>query len=477
MLFNPVNIAANFLIMKKAILFVFFAVFTFLISADASANTAIDSAITDRGQAEHIIPASDTILKTAALENPLLSYQNLVFKRRLDSIPATVTLPYNDHVQNYIDIYTNRKEQIGKMLGLSEYYFPIFEKALKEAGLPDELKFMTVIESALNPNAVSRSGAVGPWQFMYTTAKGYGLVMDSYTDERKDPVKASNAAAHYLLDAYRSIGDWLLTIAAFNCGTGAVTRAIQKSGGIADFWKVRPFLPRETQNYVPAFIATVYAMNYYKDHEISSRPAGFNTLTDVIPVNKRISISSVASAANLDLKELLILNPSFKKQIINGSVLAPQTLVIPTVSNAAYSSLYNLFNGISDDNNPAPILADLREAGSSKSVLTTVHIVKAGQSLNHIADQYGVEIQDLKVWNNLKSPVIVPGQSIRLSPSVKAVPANKESGYIHYIVKAGDTLSEIADKFQGLTISKLKALNGLKNSAISPGMRLKINKS
>ena len=207
--------------------------------------------------------SSDTTLVSASLLNPVFSFQDLIYKRRLDSLEKSVPLNYNEHVQGYINIYLNRKEQIGKMLGLSKYYFPIFEKALLEAGLPDELKFLTVIESTLNPQAVSRSGAVGPWQFMYTTAKGYGLVMDSYVDERKDPVKASYAAAHYFVDAYKRIGDWLLTIAAFNCGTGAVTRAIERSGGIPDFWKVRSFLPKETQNYVPAFIATVYAMNYY----------------------------------------------------------------------------------------------------------------------------------------------------------------------------------------------------------------------
>ena len=224
--------------MRKTITFVFLAVFTLIISVHAFAKAAGDSILLKRELSKNLSQAQDTLLISPALENPLLSYQNLVYKRRLDSVQNTVALSYNEHVQNYIDIYISRKEQIGKMLGLSEYYFPIFERALKETGIPDELKFITVVESALNPNAISRSGAVGPWQFMYGTAKGYGLIMDSFTDERKDPVKASYAAAHYLLDAYKNIGDWLLTIAAFNCGTGAVTRAIQRSGGIADFWKV-----------------------------------------------------------------------------------------------------------------------------------------------------------------------------------------------------------------------------------------------
>lgn len=431
--------------MRKTITFVFFVVFTLIISVHAFAKAAGDSILLKRELSKNLSQTQDTLLISPALENPLLSYQNLVYKKRLDSVQNTVALSYNEHVQNYINIYISRKEQIGKMLGLSEYYFPIFEKALKETGIPDELKFITVVESALNPNAISRSGAVGPWQFMYGTAKGYGLIMDSFTDERKDPVKASYAAAHYLLDAYKNIGDWLLTIAAFNCGTGAVTRAIQRSGGIADFWKVRPFLPLQTQNYVPAFIATVYAMKYYKNHEISVRPAGFNTITDVIPVNKRISIASVAIAADLDLKELLILNPSFKKQIINGSALEPKPLVIPTVNNTVYASLYNLFNGMPDESIPVPLQTGLKEPEGSKPALKEVHKV-------------------------------IPGQSIRLSPSSKPAAAKKEASYIHYIVKAGDTLSEIAEKFHGLTVSKLKAMNGLTKTAISPGMRLKIIK-
>jgi membrane-bound lytic murein transglycosylase D len=248
----------------------------------------------------------DSIAKNVFIGNPIVPLSSGIFQTRLESIRKEVDLSYNEHVQKYIDTYLKRKEHIGKMLGLSKYYFPIFEKALKEFGLPDELKYITVVESALNPNAVSRSGAVGPWQFMYTTAKGYGLTMDSYTDERKDPQKASLAAAQYLLDAHKRIGDWLLAIAAFNCGTGAVTRAIAKSGGVADFWKVRPFLPIQTQNYVPAFIATVYTMSYHQAHEIAEKPADFSTSTDIFPVTKRISISSIAKATELDVNELLL---------------------------------------------------------------------------------------------------------------------------------------------------------------------------
>ena len=458
--------------MIKTIAFLFLFLLIQCTFTYALEKKAVNSLVWNYSKAGHLKTVQDTLPKAIFIDNSLVSFQNGIYKNRLDSIKKDVDLSYNSYVQKYIDTYLNRKEHIGKMLGLSEYYFPIIEKALKEIGLPDELKYITVIESSLNPNAVSRSGAVGPWQFMYTTAKGYGLTMDTYTDERKDPQKASLAAAHYLQDAYKSIGDWLLAIAAYNCGTGAVTRAIAKSGGVADFWKVRPFLPVQTQNYVPAFIATVYAMNYHKIHEIAIKPAGFNILTDIIPVNRKISISNIAKAADVDVNELLILNPSYKKQIINGTNLIPMPLVIPSVTNSAYSSLYDLFNGKADEVMPVPVLSALKDPVAQ----AVVHKVMPGQNLNNIADLYSVEVQDLKVWNNLKSNSIVPGQTLNLSATKKADSVQMESSYIHYIVKAGDTLSGIAEKFKGLTVLKIKALNGLSNSEISPGMRLKINR-
>jgi membrane-bound lytic murein transglycosylase D len=406
--------------MRKTMVVFYIALVSFIPGVSASTSLSQDSVLLKSSGKS--ISLKDSLFTPGIVRNPILSYQNLVYKNRLESIQKDVSLSYNEYVQKYIDIYTGRKEQIGKMLGLSEYYFPIFEKALKEVGIPEELKFLTVVESALNPQAVSRSGAVGPWQFMYQTARGYGLIMDNYTDERKDPVKASYAAAKYLFDAHAKIGDWLLAIAAFNCGTGAVTRAIAKSGGVADFWKVRPFLPVQTQNYVPAFIATVYSMKFFKDHEISVKPAAFSTLTDVVPVNKRISMSSIAAAANIDIKELLLLNPALKKEIVNGSELTPIPLVLPLVKNHTYTSLYELFNESTNLTKPVTLIA-----------------------------------------------------SANLTAIEKSESKKNTSLYLYYTVKPGDTLSEIAEK-KGSSVSNIKALNGLKKSTIKVGMRLKIDR-
>ncbi|MBC7418429.1 MAG: lytic transglycosylase domain-containing protein, partial [Pedobacter sp.] len=233
-----------------------------------------------------------------ALENQSLFGENYIYKLRLDSIQNTVPLPYNEYVQHYIDIYSKRKDMFGKMLGLSNYYFPIFEKALAAYDVPKEIKYLTIIESEMNPNARSRVGATGLWQFMFATGKAYGLKIDNYVDERKDPIQASYAAATYFRDAYDELGDWLLALAAYNCGKGNVDRAIAKSGS-RDFWEIRPYLPKETRNYVPAYIAAVYVMNYSSTHQITPQACNLYMKTDTVLVNKFISLPQLANVLNI----------------------------------------------------------------------------------------------------------------------------------------------------------------------------------
>src|SRR6202012_3795591 len=232
---------------------------------------------------------------------PVLPTYLAVYKRRLDSIQKDVQLDYNEYVQNYIDVYTRHKEEMGHVLGLAQYYFPIYEKAFREAGIPQEIEYLSIVESKLDPNAVSRVGAMGPWQFMPATAKLYGLAMDEYVDERRDPIQSAYAAAAYLKDAYMEFGDWLLAIASYNCGKSNVERAIQKANAL-DFWSVRQYLPAETRNYVPAYIAANYVINYAAKHDISPLEGSFSMNTDTVLVDRMLPLSSVAFALNRDVR-------------------------------------------------------------------------------------------------------------------------------------------------------------------------------
>lgn len=362
---------------------------------------------------------TDTVSVPVLEEIPTFHNHNYIYKSRLDSIQKIVPLSYNEFVQNYIDIYAGRKDMMGKMLGLSGYYFPIFEKALKSYNIPEEIKYLPIIESSMNPHAVSRVGATGLWQFMFATAKGYGLNMDNFVDERKDPIQASYAAAAYFRDAYDELGDWLLAIAAYNCGMGNVNRAIAKADS-RDFWEIRRFLPLETRNYVPAFIAAVYVMNYSDSHQIKAQKSPFLKSTDTIQVNRFVSLPSLAEALDIDVEELWSLNPSYKKKIVNGTENSPKRVILPKVNLASFSSVYQLLNEEDLEVDRHIVLAsnDGRSKRKPKTVasksLFTYHRVSSGQSLSSIANKYNVEVQDLKVWNHLKGSGIVPGQRLKV---------------------------------------------------------------
>jgi membrane-bound lytic murein transglycosylase D len=271
-------------------------------------------------------------------------YHNNIFKKRLDSIQKDVPLDYNESVQEQIETYlSSGREDISREIGLSKYYFPIYEKAFRDAGIPDEIKYLSIVESQLNPNAVSRVGAAGPWQFMSTTARLYGLQMDNYIDERRDPVQSSIAAAAYLKDAYQQFGDWLLAIASYNCGKSEVLVAIDKAG-VSDFWAIRQYLPAQTRDYVPAYIGVTYVMNYYKKHHILPQECNMVMKTDTVTVDKFISLSSVSRVLGVSLSQLTILNPSYTQAIINGSPASPKVLVIPQYAKEKYTAMYNQLN-------------------------------------------------------------------------------------------------------------------------------------
>lgn len=344
------------------------------------------------------------------------SYENSTLGNRLGAIERDVPLDYNEYVQAYINTYTTpgRREDMGRIMGLSKYYFPIYEKAFKDAGIPDEIKYLSIVESALNPNAVSRVGATGPWQFMFSTAKIYGLNMNNYVDERRDPIQASYAAAAYLRDAYQEFGDWLLAIASYNCGKNSVERAMQQADG-TDFWSIRQYLPAETRGYVPAFIATMYVMNYYNEHGIMPQPCSITLNTDTVLVNKFISLNTLAKSLNIDANELSLLNPAYTKRIINGTTKAPRRIVIPQLGKEQYPQLYAALNCEAITPVQRVYASQPDEPAVIAPKVANSHTVKKGETYSTIADKYGIDEEDLRIWNNVKGRKPLPGQKLKVA--------------------------------------------------------------
>ncbi len=467
--------------MKKIIFTILGIVVAFCAQAQVVIQNAKEDPILNRLTTS---AASDTVV-VPTIDQPLLFGQNLLYKLRLDSIQQTVPLAYNEYVQSYIDIYTKRKSMYGDMLGLSTYYFPIFEKALKAFNVPAEIKYLPIIESSMNPYAISRVGATGMWQFMFSTAKGYGLTMDNFVDERKDPIQASYAAAAYFRESYEELGDWLLAIAAYNCGKGNVKRAIEKAGS-RNFWEIRSFLPQETRNYVPAFIAAVYVMKYAQTHQITAKPSPFTFKTDTVIVKNFVALNDLALAIDHKEETLTLLNPSYKKKIVNGTAAQPKRIVIPKLEPQYFERVFDVLNTDVDVDKQVFLAStdDVRDLRKKVEVVNQSkihskiiqHKVLPGQNLTIIADKYRVEVQDLKVWNALKDGSIIPGQRLKIYRDTLSTKtdAKTATSFASYIVKQGDTLSSIAERFDGITVASLKIANGLKSAVIKEGMTLKI---
>jgi membrane-bound lytic murein transglycosylase D len=424
-----------------------------------------------------VIAKGDTVILPSVNQPAPLSGDYNIFRRRLDSIKKDVPLDYNEYVQAYIDIYARSREEMAGVLGRTKYYFPIYEKAFKDAGIPDELKYLSIVESKLDPYAVSRVGATGPWQFMYTTARLYGLNIDDYVDDRRDPIQATYAAAAYLKDAYEEFGDWLLAIASYNCGKSNVEHAIDKAGA-NDFWSIRPYLPAETRGYVPAFIAVTYVMNYYAKHNITPRECDMALKTDTVVVNKYISLAAIAQALNVNVAQLAVLNPAYKKMIVNGTSQAPRRLVIPEVDKNKYAALYDVLN----EGNPNPLQMPAHAAlyREKPEHRPAYHTIRDGETLRDIADACGVEVQDIKAWNHLHNNKAVAGKKLRLSEgsdnSDNEASQRHNRNYLTYKVKKGDTLSGIASRFEGTSVEKIRSLNGLRKDMLQPGMTIKISR-
>ncbi len=386
---------------------------------------------------------------------------------------------YNEPVKAYIDAYAvKNREKVSRMLGLAELYYPLFEETLDRYDLPLELKHLAIVESALNPNARSRSGAMGLWQFMYRTGKIYNLNSTSYLDDRRDPYKSTVAACEYFRFLYDMFGDWQLVLAAYNGGPGNLLKAIRRAGGKRDYWEVRPYLRRETQGYVPAFFAVNYVMQHAADHNIYPvKPAFFNYELDTVVVSKHTNLNTLASVLKIPAEQLRFLNPTYRQGII------PQTkdgliLTLPKEKIGIFlthqESIYELGKEKVNE-------AYAKQSEIMKDVRRT-HRVKYGETLGGIAGRYRVRVSDLRDWNGIRGNLIREGQNLVVYSRTAAKPKSTATASVssssgkgrYHVVQAGDTLWDIAKK-NGISVTELKRLNNINNHYnLKIGSKLKI---
>lgn len=440
-----------------------------------------------------------------------------VYIDRLSKINSVIRLPYNNIIRNHIQVYTVRqREKFCAVLGLADYYFPMIENIFDSYGLPAEFKYLAIIESALNPNAVNRhSGATGMWQFMYSTGRQYGLTINSVIDERKDPVKSTHAAARFIRDLYNIYNDWVLVIAAYDCGPGNVNKAIRRSQNKKDYWDIYYRLPRETRGYIPQYVAAAYAVNYNAEHNLKPLPVNIPVSTDTIIVNKDIHLSQISEVMGIPLEELRALNPQYKIGLVPGSS-RPMALILPmnhlsdfidlhdTIRSYKRDVYLNKSTQIADPTHSSYVTADVK--GKTKLFYT----VKDGDNLGFISGWFRVTVSDLRYWNNIYRNTIRVGQKlvVYVDPSKsefysklntmsfeekqalvgKTAPSNiqpvaiqqtieTEGDFITYTVRNGDTIWDIVKMYDNVTTSQVLALNNISDpEKIKVGQKLKIKK-
>jgi membrane-bound lytic murein transglycosylase D len=446
-----------------------------------------------------------------------IPYPDSLYKSRLSKINSVIGLPFNSIIRNHIHVYTiKQRTQFAAVLGLMDYYFPMIEDIFDSYGLPAELKYMAVIESALNPNAVNRySGATGLWQFMYSTGRMYGLTINSVVDERRSPLKSTHAAAKYIKDLYKIYNDWTLVIAAYNCGPGNVNKAIRRSGNKKDYWEIFYRLPRETRGYIPQYVAAAYAVNYYAEHNIRPLPLNIPVSTDTIMVTRDIHLAQISEVMKIPQGELRALNPQYRTGLIPGSS-KPQSLTLPLSHLGDFIDLDNTIRSYKPDVflNKATQIADPARytyvPGDVKGKAKLVYSVKEGDNLGFIAEWYKVGLSDLRYWNNIYRNTIQIGQklAIYVDPSKsdfyskvntmlfaekqamtgKTVPVNTQAAavkpaaetdgeYITYTVRDGDTIWDIVKLYDNATTTEVLSLNNISDpQKIQVGQKLKIKK-
>lgn len=455
------------------------------------------------------------------------SIPDSVYIRKIKRLNSYIPIPYNHVVRNHIILYTEKMPTFSsKVLALGEYYLPIFEEIFDKYGLPKELKAMAIIESGFNPVARSRAKAMGMWQFMYRTGKFYGLTINSFVDERLDPIKACDAAARYLRDSYIVFGDWALAISSYNCGSGNVLKAIRRCGGSTAFWDLYPYLPRETRGYVPAFVGALYLLKYYKDYNLKPMaPYTMPAQVDTFEVKKNLHFGQISELVGIPMETLRILNPQYIKDIIPGNERT-YILTIPHQYTAAYVDHEKEVYTYKDSVYFNPIVyANMRNASSYDDGSSITHKVKRGETLGKIAKKYGVTSKQIMKWNHLKSAnklrvgqrlVIYrnggpskgssastkqssPAAAQTTSQTATAASANNDvtnnsvssdaeaneqatavqhekekEGPVYYKVRKGDTLSKIAAK-HNISLSKLLKLNKMTTKTkIYPGNKIRV---
>lgn len=455
---------------------------------------------------------------SAMKDSTIPTFPDSVYMDRIAKLNSIIDLAYNDKVRAFIEMYsTKKRDQVENMLGLSEYYFPLFEQILDYHNVPLELRNLAIIESALNPRAVSRAKAVGLWQFMYSTGKLYGLKVDSYIDQRRDPILATHAAASFLSDLHDMFGDWVLALAAYNCGPGNVRKAIHRSGGKTDYWEIYNYLPRETRGYVPAFIAANYIMTYHEDHNLYPKPCALPFPTDTIIVTEKLHLKQVSEVLNIEFELLQDLNPQYTLDVIPYSDEG-YALMLPIEYGVKFIDLQDSIYAYKDSIffNPENLVKAPPTYTSSNNYTPTpptgkakvYYTVKSGDNLGYIAKWYNVRISDVRYWNNINHNLIRVGQKLVIyvpndkasyyetidkktfaqkeggssstatATTSKPAPKSNSTGeYTTYVVKSGDSLWGIAKKYPGVTESEIMQLNGITNPrSLSLGQKLKIPK-
>ncbi len=456
--------------------------------------------------------ADQLILDSIPLNTTIGKLPDSVYIERIANICSPMPFTFNSIVRGHIELYTvRRRELVQNMLGLSEYYFPMFEQELDARQMPMELKYLPIIESALNPKAYSRAGASGLWQFMYYTGKQYGLTINSYVDERRDPYKSTVAAIDFLDDLYAIYNDWFLVIAAYNCGPGNVNKAIRRSGGHRDFWKIYYHLPRETRGYVPAFIAATYTFMYAKEHNLYATPNHLPKVTDTISISQPLHFKQVAELLNVKVDYLRTLNPQYRKDLIPAGTNYALRLAINDASDfaAVEDSIYAYKRDNYFINGRTTVKPEYTQytPDTPKNKATVYYTVKSGDAIGLIADWYDVRTSDLRYWNDIRRNMIHIGQKLKIyvpkdkteyynrindmsyvnkqKLSSKSVSSNTtpkknepiDPNYIYYTVRSGDNLWTIAKKYDGISNTDIMKLNNLSQSSkLWIGQKLKIKR-